>query len=182
MSNYIRWKEDEGLYFFTLATFQRRPLFNDESIPLFQAVYSRTKQRFPFQTRARCMLPDHAHFVWCLPGEDQDYGKRWSIIKREFGDELIFVGHAFSTNKRGERNIWQRRYREHTIRDETDYASHIDYVNFNPVKHGLLQMPEQWPYTSYHFLLSCGWYQDGWGSIEPESCRQLTERGARYLE
>jgi putative transposase len=70
---------------------------------------------------------------------------------------------------RGERGIWQRRYWEHTIRDDRDYATHVDYTHFNPVKHGYVQHPADWPYSSFQRCVSAGMYPENWsgGADEP---------------
>ena len=65
--------------------------------------------------------------------------------------------------KRNERGIWQRRFWEHTIKDEADYQRHMDYIHFNPVKHGLVEAVNDWPYSTFHYLVKKKVYPSKWG-------------------
>ena len=111
-------------------------------------------QRHPFSTDAICLLPDHIHCVWTLPEADQNYSTRWKEIKRRFTngylDEIGPVEiRNQSREKRGEASIWQRRFWEHTIRDQEDLDRHINYIHYNPVKHGLVQRVRDWQWSSF---------------------------------
>ncbi len=70
-----------------------------------------------------------------------------------------------SRQKRRERGIWQRRYWEHKIRDDEDLNRHLNYVHYNPVKHGLVEWPEQWPWSTFHKYARMGWYDANWGAV-----------------
>lgn len=75
---------------------------------------------------------------------------------------------------RGHRGVWQARYWEHTIRDERDYEAHRDYIHYNPVKHGYVSDPSDWPWSSIGRFVRGGDYEPGWGRIEPASLAKLT--------
>ena len=64
---------------------------------------------------------------------------------------------------RGERGIWQRRFWEHQIRDEPDFAAHADYLHYNPVKHGLVARTVDWPHSTFHRFVERGVYSRDWG-------------------
>ena len=109
------------------------------------------------------VLPDHLHAVWTMPEGDRDFSTRWRLIKSTFSRNLA-VGESISASRaaKRERGIWQRRYWEHTIRDERDYAAHIDYCHLNPYKHGLVQRVRDWPYSSFHRYVAQGMYPADW--------------------
>ena len=130
----------------------------------------RVRARAPFQIDAWIVLPDHMHCVWTMPENDADFPGRWRAIKKEFS-KAVGIGEPRSpaTIRRGERGIWQRRYWEHTIRDERDFAAHMDYIHFNPVKHGFVEHPAEWPHSSFRRCVARGLYPAGWidGNDEP---------------
>jgi putative transposase len=102
-----------------------------------------------------------------LPNNDQDFSVRLRLIKtyvsKYYGDQLnINKGVSLSRQKRKERNLWQRRFWEHLIRDERDYALHCDYIHYNPVKHGLCVKPQDWPFSSIHRFIAEGIYPPDW--------------------
>jgi putative transposase len=110
-----------------------------------------------------CLLPDHLHCVWKLPAGDDDFSTRWALIKKRFTRDYLKTGaiegmQSDSRIHKRERGIWQRRFWEHRIRDESDLQRHIDYVHFNPVKHRLVEKVEDWPYSSYHRYMASGRY------------------------
>jgi putative transposase len=104
------------------------------------------------------------HCIWTLPCGDDDYSSRWWVIKKEFS-KSIPAGECRSATriKRHERGIWQRRFWEHTIRDESDYTCHVNYIHFNPVKHGLVKFVEEWPFSTFHQFVEHGLYPHNWG-------------------
>jgi putative transposase len=117
----------------------------------------------PFHIDAWVVLPDHLHALWTLPDGDSDFPRRWQAIKMAFSKRLA-AGEALSESRRrrGERGIWQRRYWEHTIRDDRGYAAHMDYIHFNPVKHRLVSEVAAWPYSSFHRCVAMGLYPADW--------------------
>ena len=110
------------------------------------------------------VLPDHLHAIWTLPEGDADFATRWQLIKAAFSRALP-AGEQISESRarKAERGIWQRRYWEHTLRDEQDFVRHTDYVHFNPVKHGLVYRAKDWPYSSFHRMVRLGLYPLDWG-------------------
>jgi REP-associated tyrosine transposase len=114
---------------------------------------------------------------WTLPEGDADFATRWRQIKSAFSRKLP-IGEAISGSRaaKGERGIWQRRYWEHTIRDENDFGRHIDYVHINPVKHGLVTRVRDWPYSSFHRMVRLGVYPEDWAGDAAELSGDFGER------
>jgi putative transposase len=121
------------------------------------------QRRHPFETIAICILPDHIHALWQLPGHDADFSTRWSLIKSGFSRGLDPQLRSASKIVKREKGIWQRRYWEHAIRDETDFQRHIDYIHFNPVKHGHVTRVVDWPHSSFHRYVKLGILTADWG-------------------
>ncbi len=155
MPEYRRVRIPGGTYFFTVVTHERRPILcsPQSRAALRQAIVDTRRDR-PFVSIAWVLLPDHLHTIWQLPEDDADYPTRWRLIKARFsrliGPTLLPVEIVASRDKRAERYVWQRRYWEHVIRNEDDLRRHVDYIHYNPVKHGLAADPEAWPYSTYH--------------------------------
>jgi putative transposase len=138
-------------WFFTVNLLDRRQRLLVKHIDRLREAVRETRRRFPFEIDAMVVLPDHIHAVWTLPEGDCDFPVRWRLIKIGFSKSIPkgeWIGEG--RRVRGERGIWQRRYWEHAIRDPRDYAHHIDYCWFNPVKHGLVANVEDWPFSSFH--------------------------------
>lgn len=152
---YRRVRIDGGCYFFTVVLANRKSDLLVANIDLLKTALKTVKSTHPFQIEAMVVLPDHLHTIWTLPQGDCDYSKRWMLIKRHFSMSLPKTEHIKTTrlNKR-ERGIWQRRFWEHTIRNEQDLANHIEYIHQNPVKHGYVKSAADWPYSSIHKLNS----------------------------
>jgi putative transposase len=134
-----------------------------------RGVFRDVADRRPFQTDAWVILPDHMHVVWTLPEGDSDYSTRWAIVKKELTKHLrsLVDTDSASTSSRVRRRdgaVWQRRFWEHQIRDEADYRTHLDYIHFNPVKHGLAANPRDWRYSSFRKWVALGAYEENWGS------------------
>lgn len=123
--------------------------------------------RHPFHMDAVVALPDHLYCVWPLPGGDSDYSTRWGLIKARFS-RTIEQGERRSPSriKRGERSIWRRRFWEHCIRDDTDHARHVNYIHWNPVKHGDVARVADWPHSGFHRHVAGGVYAPDWGGGE----------------
>lgn len=134
----------------------------------------KTRITFPFQIVAWVLLPDHLHCIRTLPDGDADFAKRWGMIKRhvsQYRAHLIKDAELPSASKlkRNETNFWQRRYWEHQIRDEADLARHVDYIHWNPMKHGLIDKVSDWPYSTFHRYVAEDIYPKNWcGSVETE--------------
>jgi putative transposase len=169
MSNYRRSSISGGTYFFTQVTHHRQQwLCREFSRKALRNAIDRDRQTYPFSIDALVLLPDHLHCIWTLPPEDDDYATRWRLIKtfvtKSCGIELNFsAGVTTSKHKRKERNLWQRRFWEHLICDETDFIQHCDYIHYNPVKHGLCKTPREWEFSSIHRFVAQGIYSEDWG-------------------
>lgn len=127
-----------GSFFFTVVTAHRRPLFAAaDAVVLLGASLRAVRRLHPFEVDAIVVLPDHLHCTWTLPDGDADFMARWRLVK------TWFVKHWPC------KQVWQRRYWEHLLRDERDFSNHVDYIHFNPVKHGLVTQASEWPYSSF---------------------------------
>ncbi len=116
-----------------------------------RAAYMDVQKQYPFETVAICVLPNHIHAIWTLPPDDADYSLRWRLIKTKFSAHFPHAENlSASKQRRHERGIWQRRFYEHTVRDETDLQRCADYIYFNPVKHGLCGNVRDWAFSSFH--------------------------------
>jgi putative transposase len=178
MPRYLRSKSPGGTFFCTVVTFQRRRFLTDQRsrISLREAI-SEVRQQHPFIIDAWVLLPDHLHTIWTLPENDADYPKRWGLIKREFSQKARSFLHedqlmGQSKEKHRECAIWQRRFWEHQVRNEEDLNRHLDYIHYNPVKHGLVVNVADWPYSTFHRFVKQGLYPDNWGenlTFDPDS-------------
>ena len=148
MRRYIRSKVPGGSYFFTLTLQDRSQRWLVDHVDLLRKCVTDVRTRHPFTIDAMVVLPDHLHALWTLPPDDADYATRWMLIKQAFSKGLPMASALRGT--KGERSIWQRRYWEHQIRDDDDYARHVEYIHFNPVKHGLAARAVDWPHSSFH--------------------------------
>jgi putative transposase len=164
MANYRRNFILGASYFFTVNLADRRLRLLTEHIGSLRAAFREVRARHPFTIDAIVILPDHLHAIWTLPEADADFASRWRLIKSTFSRALP-RGEAISQSRveKGERGIWQRRYWEHTLRDEPDLVRHIDYIHFNPVKHGHVTRVMDWPYSSFHRMVKLGIYPADWG-------------------
>src|SRR5690242_18390177 len=127
-----------GTYFFTVTLADRRSSLLVDHVSALRAAVRITRGARPFAIDAIVVLPDHLHIVMTLPADDADFSNRLRLIKRRFTDALARAGVTIPRHPNGEHALWQRRFWEHTIRDERDFARHVDYIHFNPVKHGLV--------------------------------------------
>jgi len=169
MSDYRRWHVSGGMYFFTVVTHDRRPLFQEASHRkrLRQAI-QQVRTRLPFDIFATVLLPDHLHTVWTLPANGNDFSSRWRQIKTLFTRSFLKDGHSEGSiskrrQARDEHGVWQRRFWDHTVRDEEDLKRCVDYLHFNPVKHGLVSSVRDWPWSSFHRFVRLGEYDLNWG-------------------
>jgi putative transposase len=157
--NYVKG----GTYFFTVNLLDRNKSLLVEHIDLLRESIRVVKFQRPFYIDAWVVLPDHLHAVLTLPDDDVDYSSRWREIKKRFSKSLPKTEFLTQTRKRkNERGIWQRRFWEHTIRDDNDYWHHVNYVHFNPLKHGLVTQVADWPYSSFHRAVKQGIYTNNW--------------------
>lgn len=103
-----------------------------------------TRAERPFQIHAWVVMPDHLHTIWTLP--DADCAARWRLIKARFSAGLPKTARLSVGAKQG---IWQRRQWQHPIRDRADYDLHMRACQMDPVRHGLVDEPGDWPYSSF---------------------------------
>jgi putative transposase len=168
MPNYVRALIPGGTFFFTVTLLDRRRSLLTDHIGELRNAFTNARQRRPFSMDAIVILPDHLHCIWTLPPDDADYPARWHDVKARFAASLP-AGEAIcvSRARRGERGIWQRRYWEHQIRDERDFARHVDYIHFNPVKHRWAPSAAAWPHSSFHRFVRQGLYDADWPGTPP---------------
>jgi putative transposase len=170
MPNYTRARTPGGVYFFTVVTLERRPLLTREAIRLaLRQAIERTRVTWPFLINAWVLLPDHLHCLWTLPEGDAEYSARWSMIKRYTTQRLSnHPGYALQLNHsrtlRRESVLWQRRFWEHQIQGEDDFRRHLDYIHWNPVKHGYVENVSDWPYSTFPQWVARGMYPMDWGN------------------
>ncbi len=170
MPEYRRNFVPGGTYFFTVVAHERRPILTTEigRSCLRKAIADEKSQR-PFDLMASVLLPDHLHAIWALSPGDSDFSTRWARIKSNFSRLYLQEGgrEGISTSSRerhSEHAIWQRRFWEHTCRDEEDLKRCVDYLRWNPVKHGLVESVGEYPWSSFHRFVREGEYDPGWGA------------------
>ncbi|MFT4255879.1 MAG: transposase [Pseudoxanthomonas sp.] len=176
MSNYRRAWVPGGTYFFTVNLLRRDQRLLIEQVDALRCAFRQTRIAHPFDLSAIVILPDHLHCLWRLPAGDADNAVRWRSIKTIFSRALP-AGEYRSARRlaKGERGIWQRRYWEHLIRDERDFAAHVDYIHINPVKHGHVLRVVDWPYSSFHRYAHRGDLPVDWAGA-PEATGSFGER------
>lgn len=157
---YRRARTKGGTYFFTVVTCNRQHIFSrEDNIDLLRQAFQYVMHRHPFRMDAHVILPDHLHCIWTLPDGDRDFSTRWRLIKSHF---TRYYQHGDP-----DRSPWQKKFWEHAIRDEKDMENHIDYIHYNPVKHGLVESPVRWTLSSIHRYVKDGLYSQEWGTPEP---------------
>jgi putative transposase len=164
MSRYRRTNIEGGTFFFTVTLANRSSDILVRHIDRLRSAYATAQKRYPFKTIAICILPDHLHAIWSLPAGDADFPSRWNLIKGGFSRGMpANEDRTESKVSRREKGIWQRRYWEHTIRDDADLARHVDYIHFNPVKHRYVSKVRDWPHSSFHRFVAMGILPPDWG-------------------
>lgn len=151
-------------YFFTVNLHDRRSKLLTDNIVKLRRAFQETIQHHPFCIDAIVVLPDHLHMIMSLPKDDGNYSLRWNCIKGIFSKQIPsneYVSNA-RKNKR-ERGIWQKRFWEHLIRNEVDFEHHVNYIHYNPVKHGYVLNPSDWQYSSIHRFIQKGLLTKDWG-------------------
>ena len=166
MTEYRRFYYPGATWFFTVNLAERRGThLLTELINLLRAAFTHVKKKHPYKINAIIVLPEYLHWILTLLEVDTDFSTRWGIIKANFS-RRIANGERISQSResRGERGLWPRRFWEHLIRDESDLRQHVDYIHWNPVKHGWARHVKDWPYSSFHRYVSQGIYPDNWGT------------------
>jgi len=134
-----------------------------DHIDVLRGAFDKIRANYPFEIAAIVILPDHLHAIWTLPPDDANFSMRWRLIRSRFAKALPKRERRSAVRKkRNERGIWQRRFWEHLIRDDADYARHVEYCYFNPVKHGLVRRVQDWPHSSFHRDVRLGIFPLDW--------------------
>ncbi len=156
-----------GVFFFTLVTERRRPILaSADAVSVLRNAMRNVRAKRPFTIEAMVVLPDHLHAIWTLPVGDADFATRWRLIKTWFTkhcDTRLRDRVDAVRGRKREQAIWQHRYWEHQLRDENDFTQHVEYIHYNPVKHGLARSPSDWPYSSFRRFVDAGVYPADWG-------------------
>jgi len=179
MPQYIRAYCPGGTYFFTVVTHERAGfLTSDAARECLRTAWLQVRRERPFGLLSVCLLPDHLHTMWALPDKDRDFSGRWSCIKRSFTQQFRQRGGVegrlnASRVARREGGFWQRRFWEHLVRDIDDFRRHMDYIHYNPVKHGHVLKPADWPWSTFHHYVGKGFYHPDWGNTEPSHIRHM---------
>lgn len=155
-------------YFFTLTLCDRRAALLTDYINELRTAFRAAKQQYPCEIIAIAVMPEHLHAVIQMPPDNADYATLWRTVKGGFTRRLLKCGVSLKRNARGEYDVWQRRFWEHTIRDDRDLQTHVDYIHFNPVKHGLVKTAADWPYSSLHRYVRIGWLPENWAGAGQE--------------
>jgi putative transposase len=171
-----------GTFFFTLVTEGRAPVLTTALAgDCLRAAFRETLARWPFDVRGIVLLPDHLHTIWTLPDDETDFSIRWGFLKKQFTRAWLAAGGterstSASRARNRRRGVWQRRFWEHTIRDEADLVHHCDYIHYNPVKHGLVACPHAWPHSSFQRFVREKCYEADWQCV----CRGQTPVSVRF--
>jgi putative transposase len=165
-----------GTYFFTVTLADRRSKVLVDHIGALRRAFRAARRERPFAIEAVVILPDHLHAIFALPPNDADFSGRWRRIKGHFSLALIEAGVGLKRRANGDLALWQRRFWEHTIRDESDFAQHVDYIHFNPVKHGFVRRVHDWPHSSFHRYVREGRLPGDWAGVVGESGDEFGER------
>lgn len=178
MSHYWRWRKPGAWLFFTVVTYHRQPVFNHETARKFlHNAIIQTQRSHPFEIFASVLMPNHLHCIWILPSDDDDYSTRWRLIKSRTTHGLLADGWSGDTPcqsriRAGEKTLWQRRYWERILKDDADVKRHLDYLHYNPVKHGLVKCAGDWPYSSFRRFVELEEYTPDWGEAMPDNLKK----------
>jgi len=169
MSRYLRPRQPGACIFFTVTLAGRGSDLLVREIGRLRDAVRATRAERPFAIDAWVVLPDHLHCVWTLPEGDADFSMRWRLIKGRFAAGQATSGRRSASKvAKCEKGIWQRRFWDHHIRDGRDYAAHVRYCWINPVKHGLVREPADWPHSSIHRDIALGRVEPEWGGAIPD--------------
>ncbi len=179
MTDYRRNFVPGGSFFFTVNLAERRLRLLTDHIDLLREAFRRVRRCHPFEKKSMpsSCCPIICTPIWTFPGGDADFALRWRLIKSTFSHGL-HRGERVSKSRaaKSERGIWQRRYWEHTLRDETDFARHADYIHYNPVKHGHVRRVRDWPSSSFHRMVRLGIYPLDWAGDAADPTAEFGER------
>jgi putative transposase len=168
---YYRRSKIGQTYFFTVVTDSRAKILTlPHSITALRFAFKATREIMPFTIDAIVILKDHLHAIWTLPEDDVGYSKRWGFLKKTFTQQYLALGGieqniGVSKQSKRERGIWQRRFWEHTITTDERYATLMDYIHYNPVKHGFVTCPMDYEFSSFKRSVEKGLYPSDWGCV-----------------
>lgn len=168
MVRYPRLRIQGATYFFTVTLRDRSSDILVAHIGALRQAFRDVRRQHLYHIDAMVVLPDHIHALWTLPDGDADYSSRWRAIKARFSRALVRDGVSLVRNQRGEYDLWQRRFWEHLVRNETDFARHLDFIHYNPVKHGLVASPANWRFSSIHRYILLGIIPPDWGGADDD--------------
>jgi len=165
------------MYFLTVVTHERMPLFEEGwTRQLLRQAIAAVRKLRPFEMVAVVLMPDHVHMLWQLPENDDDFSTRLGGIKYAFTRAYLTAGGKEGATSGGRtrhrnRGVWQKRFYEHRIRDDRDFTRHVEYMHYNPVKHGHVDSPAKWPWSSFHRYVKLGLYGKEWS--DPTKANEL---------
>ena len=168
MGNYRREYDRGRVYFLTQVTYARQDwLCGELARSALRQAINQVRRKYPFQIDAFVLLPDHFHCLWTLPENDGNYSVRMRLIKshvtQSIGDQLqLDLEVSTSRSRRRERNLWQRRFWEHRVHDQSEFSAYCDYIHINPIKHGLCKSPTDWQWSTVHRFIQQGIYPTNW--------------------
>jgi putative transposase len=168
-----------GTYFFTVTLSDRRSTALVDHVSELREAFRVARRERPFAIDAIVILPDHLHAIFTLPPDDADFSGRWRRIKGHFSSASIDAGIELKRNANGSLALWQKRFWEHTIRNENDFERHVDYIHFNPVKHGLVSRVCDWPHSSFHRYVREKVLAQDWAGNAREGGADFGERPER---
>ena len=164
---YRRALVEGATYFFTVNLANRSSRLLVDRVDDLRETVRGVRRAHPFEIIAWVVLPDHLHAVWQLPEGDAGYSMRWGLIKGGFSRRIPEGERVGESRKRkGERGLWQRRFWEHLVRDQADLQRHVDYIHYNPVRHGYVRRAIDWQFSSFHRYLRLGWITEEWGGSD----------------
>lgn len=179
MPEYRRLWVAGGTYFLTIVTCGRRLILQGEAVVWWRQALAAAAHEKPFKVQAGFVLPDHVHLIAQLPAGDADISSRIGRAKALFSRVVREAGKTLpagrSHERRRESGIWQRRFYDHLCRDERDHAIHMDYLHYNPVKHGYVRCPADWPHSSFHHWVRNGLYPEDWGCAAKSPVPDFTD-------
>jgi len=170
MPNIRRFYIPNAIVFITCVTRDRYPyLKSKKDVDLFFATLASVNEINPFELLAYVVLPDHFHWLMKVDEPSGNFSRVMHSVKRNITQNYKHI-HDVQTSL----NIWQRGFWDHVIRDERDLELHCDYIHWNPIKHGYVTQPEDWPYSSYKVWVGKGVYEIGWGwKKEPKNIKYM---------
>jgi putative transposase len=177
MRRYIRSRAAGATFFFTVTLEDRSSRALVDNVDQLRQAVAAVRRARPFRIDAMVVLPEHIHVLRTLPPHDSDFSTRWMLVKASFTRAIDLGRKAQRQRGKGERSLWQRRFWEHQVRDEEDFARHVDYIHFNPVKPGWVRQARDWPHSSFHRYVREGKLPGDWG-ISPDLPGDFGERRA----